>query len=37
MVDKRSGGDHKDAPAEQDSDETDSEFEEIDPSGCYGR
>lgn len=37
MVDKRSGGDHKDAPAEQDSDETDSEFEEVDPNGRYGR
>lgn len=37
MVDKRSGGDHKDAPGEQDSDETDSEFEEVDPHGRYGR
>lgn len=37
MVDKRSGGDHKDASAEQDSDEADSEFEEVDPKGRYGR
>eukprot|EP01018_Ginkgo_biloba_P025529 Gb_22252 [translate_table: standard] len=40
MVDKRSGGEghgQMDALAEQDSDEADSEFEEVDPTGRYGR
>ncbi|XP_057831818.1 probable serine/threonine-protein kinase WNK2 [Cryptomeria japonica] len=35
MVDNKTDGGN--APSDQDSDETDSEFEELDPSGRYGR